>query len=347
MMELSSSVGKLTKVVEDSQQTLTSILTKMFNPADTTPVGFNSSLPRSNANISPSANQCKSPETNLNVSPVANQYVSPASNQNVSLAANQFVSPASNQNVSPVANQYVSPASNQNASPVTNRYVSPASNQNASPTANQYLSPATNQYLSQTTSHNVQAAAEHVMMSPSPVVTTAEPYQEALLPEPDDSPVNTEPAPDITFDHETNATAAVAEHMIVTPNQPFVRTPSTPNRVIPVPVRMPIPSMALSNMELTTIYNGSCSRRNFAVNLVRRLFAASVRRASNVSGKGGKSQLNPPIMQYIRSLTFQFFPLQGFENERKEWASCVVSIDESCRRLVNKPCRQPWQCSVP
>jgi len=93
----------------------------------------------------------------------------------------------------------------------------------------------------------------------------------------------------------------------------------------------------ISQLALTTIYQGSCSRKNFSVNLVRRLLDERTRRSSNVSGKGGKTPLNPDIMQYVRSCTMQFYPLQGYENSKKEWAACVVAIDESCRRLVNKP----------
>ena len=127
------------------------------------------------------------------------------------------------------------------------------------------------------------------VMSPrykSPVTTTAELYQEALLPEPDISyePTTADTEPIMMFDQRTSVTAAVTEPVIVTPNQPFMRTPPTPNRVVPVPIQMPFPPMALLNMELTTIYNGSSSRCNFSVNLARRLFASSVRRSSNVAG---------------------------------------------------------------
>jgi len=104
-------------------------------------------------------------------------------------------------------------------------------------------------------------------------------------------------------------------------------------------------SRYISQLGLTTIYQGSCSRKNFSVNLVRRLFDERTRRSSNVSGKGGKTPLNPDIMQYVRSCTMQFYPLQGYENSKKEWAACIVAIDESCRRLVNKPRKLILQCA--
>ena len=90
----------------------------------------------------------------------------------------------------------------------------------------------------------------------------------------------------------------------------------------------------LLTTEVTYIYNHSCSRGNFA-NLTRRLFDKQTRKISNVSGKK-KAKLNPIIMEYVKSTCFQFFPCLQLD-VGKEWSNCVVAIDESCRRLNNKP----------
>ena len=87
--------------------------------------------------------------------------------------------------------------------------------------------------------------------------------------------------------------------------------------------------------EVTYIYNHSCSRGNFAANLTRRLFDEQTQKISNVSGKK-KAKLNPIIMEYVKSTCFQFFPCSQLD-VGKEWSNCVVTIDESCRRLNNKP----------
>ena len=85
------------------------------------------------------------------------------------------------------------------------------------------------------------------------------------------------------------------------------------------------------------IQRNSCSRRNFAVNLVRNIFDEDTRKLSNVAGKLGKLKMNPVLMEYIKSVTFQYYSLEPFEKEKKEWHNCVVAIDESNRRLNNKP----------
>ena len=73
------------------------------------------------------------------------------------------------------------------------------------------------------------------------------------------------------------------------------------------------------------------------MNLVRNIFDEETRKRSNVSGKLGKQRMNPVLMEYIKSLSFQYYPLEAFEKEQVEWSKCVVAIDESNRRLNNKP----------
>lgn len=96
----------------------------------------------------------------------------------------------------------------------------------------------------------------------------------------------------------------------------------------------------LSSIEITNIYRNSCSRQNFSSRLVRRLFDEQTRKTSNVAGKLGKAQLNPVIISYVKSLTFQFFPLDTYEKLDKAWSICVGAIDEGNRRLNNKPTKK-------
>ena len=84
------------------------------------------------------------------------------------------------------------------------------------------------------------------------------------------------------------------------------------------------------------MFNKSCSRRNFATNLVRCLFTVEERIQSNVNGRG-KNMLNPSLMKYVKEKSFEFFPLDSGEKMNEKWAECVVSIDEANRRLKNKP----------
>ena len=57
--------------------------------------------------------------------------------------------------------------------------------------------------------------------------------------------------------------------------------------------------------------------------------------SSNVSGRK-KKQLDPKIIDFIRRKAFLFFPSPHLDTS-KEWAECVIAIDESSRRLKNKP----------
>ena len=67
--------------------------------------------------------------------------------------------------------------------------------------------------------------------------------------------------------------------------------------------------------------------------MVRKLFPETVMKASNVRGVMGKQQLNPEVMQYVKSMAFQSFPLKEKENKSSAWQGCIRAIDEACRRL--------------
>ena len=87
----------------------------------------------------------------------------------------------------------------------------------------------------------------------------------------------------------------------------------------------------LTSADVVPIYVKSCSRRNFAVLLIRRLIDKEVRRRSNVTGKG-KERLDPDVVQYVKMKCFEYYPCQATDI-KKEWSLCIISIDESCRRL--------------
>jgi len=73
-----------------------------------------------------------------------------------------------------------------------------------------------------------------------------------------------------------------------------------------------------------------------AVNLIRRLFDKDTRIKSNVSGHG-KEMLDPVLVNYAKTICFQFFPLNSSEKVVEEWNKCIIYIDKSSQRLKNKP----------
>ena len=59
----------------------------------------------------------------------------------------------------------------------------------------------------------------------------------------------------------------------------------------------------------------------------------STRMQCNVNEKMGKGKLNPLVIDYIKLLTFQCYPLEAHEKEQEQWARCIVAIDSSSRSL--------------
>jgi hypothetical protein len=80
----------------------------------------------------------------------------------------------------------------------------------------------------------------------------------------------------------------------------------------------------------------SCSRRNFAVNLVRYLFTAEEMAQSNCSGTRGKNRLDQERLGIVQRTTLTLWPVEDRVEQSAEWARCIYSIDEACRRL-NRP----------
>ena len=93
----------------------------------------------------------------------------------------------------------------------------------------------------------------------------------------------------------------------------------------------------LTSGEISQLFLKSCSRKNFAILLVKRLFPEEVRKVSNVSGKD--KQLDPSNIEYVKDPTFVHWPLAQSEKTDKEWAECKIAIDEANRRL-NRPAKK-------
>ena len=87
---------------------------------------------------------------------------------------------------------------------------------------------------------------------------------------------------------------------------------------------------------LVKLRYASSSRRNFAANVMRKIFVKAEREVSNVRGKLGKSQLDPDKIDYIKMATFRMYPLDSKESSESAWASCINAIDEANRRLYRK-----------
>ena len=66
----------------------------------------------------------------------------------------------------------------------------------------------------------------------------------------------------------------------------------------------------------------SCSRKNFAANLVRAVYKDSERATSNVNGRNGKNQLDPIRMKAIKEAIFKIYPCSTGETIPTEWADC-------------------------
>ena len=87
----------------------------------------------------------------------------------------------------------------------------------------------------------------------------------------------------------------------------------------------------LTSADVVPIFVKSCSRRNFVVLLIRRLIDKEVRRRSNVTSKG-KERMDPDVVQYVKTKCFEYYPCQATDI-KKEWSLCIISFDESSRRL--------------
>lgn len=84
------------------------------------------------------------------------------------------------------------------------------------------------------------------------------------------------------------------------------------------------------------IRNNSCSRPNFAKNVVEKLFSKEDRCVCNVKGVLGKKPFDAEKMAYVKDLTFEQYPAVPPENESDSWSWCVRAIDTASRQLIRK-----------
>ena len=145
----------------------------------------------------------------------------------------------------------------------------------------------------------------------------------------------------------TEVSISVTSSLASTSCEPLPPTPVTSTNAVSSNNSNPNSAMAsdtstndegffLTPTFLTSLTRQCCSRKNFATRLVCQLFDEDTRKKSNVAGKLGKAKLNAVVMDYIKSLTFQHYPLEDNEKEEKAWQACVVAIDSKSRSLNRK-----------
>ena len=138
---------------------------------------------------------------------------------------------------------------------------------------------------------------------------------------PSQPPVSSSQEPPITSISSTPVSAAP----LMSPQTSTKKTNGTD--ILPVPI---------DSDTLVKLRHASSSRRNFAANVMRKIFGKAEREVSNVRGKLGKSQLDPAKIDYIQTVTFRMYPLDSTESSQSAWAACVNAIDEANRRLYRK-----------
>ena len=149
------------------------------------------------------------------------------------------------------------------------------------------------------------------------------------------------PSPIVTTQSTSIMQYSVSANMELSPQPtPICAHFETVSSSVPQQSGIPISQSSsgiLDTEKIKAVRSASCSRRNFSAKLVAEIFDKDTRQRSNVAGRLGKLKLNPVLIDYVKSLTFQFYPVQYSESEKAEWAKCVISIDESNRRK-NKTC---------
>lgn len=71
----------------------------------------------------------------------------------------------------------------------------------------------------------------------------------------------------------------------------------------------------ITKEEVFHLSRASASRKNFAANLVRKIFTVEERASSNVKGVLGKQKLDPQRSSYVQKETFRMFPLESEESQ--------------------------------
>ena len=105
---------------------------------------------------------------------------------------------------------------------------------------------------------------------------------------------------DQSFEEQQTASLQPVNRPLSLAGMPSLQSSEESSQEISSPVEY------FSRSELTQIFMKSCSRKNMAVLMTRKLFTEEVRMSSNVSGRN-KIKLNPQIMDFIRKKLFLFF----------------------------------------
>ena len=119
--------------------------------------------------------------------------------------------------------------------------------------------------------------------------------------------------------------------------------PYTPTNATNVTIEQEIAALSIKQQlsltedDVMKMRSNSSSRRNLAVNIMRKIFTEEERSSSNVRGTLGKKKLDPHKIAIIKDLTFRAWPLESKElNQMAAWKICVTAIDEANRRLNRK-----------
>ena len=91
----------------------------------------------------------------------------------------------------------------------------------------------------------------------------------------------------------------------------------------------------------------SCSRNNFATNMVRELLSIEEWKKSNVKGVLGKEKIDSKKLENVQEATFHMYPCNSGEKEDQSWKMCCKAINESCRRFNKEREKNKLKENVP
>ena len=304
---MKAEVAKINSKFEETQKTLALILVKLINPSAIQRDGF--VAPLIGQTSSPS--EVITPTSNItSQSSIPTPANSTAVNNGISTAANDSISTPPNNYVSTTANNSVSPAN----TTAINNSVSAAANDSVSTSANNSISTAADNSVSHANTSISTAVNNDVSTAANDSVSTSANNSVSTAADNSVSPANTTAI--------NNGVSVAANDSVSTPTPSDFETVGTSGIIDPGRVLY--------------LRRKSCSRRNFSAKLNQEVFDIETRKKSNIAGKLGKMKLNPVLVDYIRSLTFQHFPLEQDQTEKREWAQCVIAIDVCNRGLIKK-----------
>ena len=78
--------------------------------------------------------------------------------------------------------------------------------------------------------------------------------------------------------------------------------------------------------EIFRLSRAHTSRKNFAANLVRKMFTVEGRASSNVKEVLGKQKLDPAKISFVQKETFRMFPLESKKNIKSAGVIVLVPL---------------------